>query len=213
MQNSGQRYPRRPRRPYRRNSNGYHDAYDDETEAEDEPYESEAADLVELPANGTRNAIIIGIVTGILSALQGILITLANAPLYRAANALDTSHPTSAATNIAFALAGLWCLTVFISIVLYFIGGFITGRVAVRRRLGFLAGFVAGAITELISFFTHYIPNYPGNQPANGMGGIAGVGGGILTLLILMLVLGVFGGLFGLLGATIATRRHAYYGG
>jgi len=41
------------------------------------------------------------------------------------------------------------------------------GKIAVRRRLGFLAGTYAGAIYYLITFLVSFLPGYPGDLIAN----------------------------------------------
>lgn len=92
-----------------------------------------------------------------------------------------------------------------------FIAGFVTGKVAVLRRMGFLTGFVAGAITYALSFFLNYIPGYPTHLASNGVRGLVAVGSGILASLIFLLLWGVIGGLVSLAGAWFATRKHPYY--
>ncbi len=214
MRDSGseQDYPLRPaRRRYGYRGNRRRYPFDKEDEAAlDEPAEDE--DFVPLlPPGGTQKAVIIGAGAGILCALQSMAITLFNAPTYQA---YDTATQQTVKQALAFTIFGYAMLTFFISLLIYLVAGFITGKVAVQRRRGFLAGFVAGAITYLVSFITHYIPNYPGNQhTAAGVGDVGTAFGSLLVILIFLLVWGLLGGLLSLLGAWLATRKHPYYTG
>ena len=92
-----------------------------------------------------------------------------------------------------------------------FVAGFVTGKVAVLRRMGFLTGFVAGAIIYTLSFLLNYIPGYPTHLAGSGVHGLVGVGSGILVSLIFLLVWGIIGGFASLAGAWFATRKHPYY--
>lgn len=213
MRDSGseQDYPLRPPRRrygYRGNGRRYHFNEEEDEAAVDEAAEDE--DFVPLlPPGGTQKALIIGAGAGILCALQSIAITLFNAPTYQA---YDTATQPAVKQALAFTTLGYAVLTFFVSLLIYLIAGFITGKVAVQRRRGFLEGFVAGAITYLASFITHYIPNYPGNQhTAAGVGDVGSASGGLLVILILLLLWGLIGGLVSLLGAWLATRRNPFY--
>jgi hypothetical protein len=86
--------------------------------------------------------------------------------------------------------------------------GFIVGKIAVRRRLGFLAGALAGAFFYLITFLASLIASYPGNLAGNGTTLTTG------SLVISCLLLGLWsigGGLVSLFGTWVATVRHPYY--
>lgn len=168
----------------------------------------------QLPHDRLKNALLIGVIAGILSALISIGITLANSSLYHTASATPAGKLTE---NIALALVGLQCLSFFVSLLISLAAGFIVGKIGVERRLGFLAGFLAGVLYYAIAvFLIRYIPAYPGNSavsasPTNG--GAGEVAGGIFVTLIFLFVVGIIGGLVSLLGAWIATRRHPYYAG
>ncbi len=219
MRDSEQEYPlHQPRR------NGQRHPFDDDTVDESdrqdkyhEPVEQERAPLhqreipssPQLPRGRFGKALIIGAVAGILCATQSIVITLVNSSTYRA---FATSGGQQAVQNaIAFTLFGLACLTFFISMIICLIAGFVTGKVAVERRTGFLAGFVAGMVTYALSFLLNYIPAYPTHLASSGGRELIGVSGGILVTLIFLLVWGIIGGLASLAGAWLATRRHPYY--
>jgi len=84
----------------------------------------------------------------------------------------------------------------------------IIGRIAVRRRLGFLAGALAGAVFSLIIFFVNLISSYPGNLTVNG----ATMTTGSLVISCLFLCLwSIGGGLVSVFGTWVATVRHPYY--
>jgi hypothetical protein len=160
-----------------------------------------------LPPNRTMRAIIIGVIAGVLCAAESVIVTLANAPIYQEASKATGNELSSIATTIA----GLACLTFLISLVIYFVAGYITGKVAIVRRLGFLAGLIAGAVNYAASFLKQYIPNYPGNVPASGSPSAGAIVGGFLVIVGFLVVSGLIGGLCGWFGARVATRRHPYY--
>lgn len=182
-------------------------------EAEQEyPLYSDETFTPELPPGRVQKALIIGVIAGVVCAIQSIGITLFNATTYQA---FDTARDTAVKNALAFTIVGYATLTFVITLFICLIAGFITGKIAVQRRLGFLAGFIAGLIIDAISFVTHYIPNYPGNQHTNGIG-IGDLGtafGGLIVILIFLLIWGIIGGLVSLLGARMATRKHPYYVG
>ena len=220
MRDSDQEYPlRQPRR------NGYQDQFDDDTEDElggegrsQEPvgpgqgplHQREIAVVPRLPRGLFRKTLLIGVIAGILCAIQSVVITFVNSPTYQTYAASNAQQTVKNA--LAFTIFGLACLTFFISMLICFSAGFITGKVAVERRMGFLAGFVAGVITYALSFLLpNYIPGYPTHLASSGGSGLIGVSGGILVSLIFLLVWGIIGGLASLTGAWLATRRHPYY--
>ncbi len=195
MQDADQQYP--PEQPY-----------DDETEVDfEDGYQGFASS--QLPHNRFTKALISGIIAGILCALQSVAITLLNSSTYQAYVTSGTQQ--SVQNSIALTLFGLACLTFAISVLICFFAGFVTGKVAVLRRMGFLTGFVAGAITYTLSFLLNYIPGYPTHLTSTGIHGLVEVGTGILASLVFLLVWGVIGGLVSLAGAWFATRKHPYY--
>lgn len=215
MQDSEQEYPlHQPRR------NGHRGRADDQTQPEREGqppsrYRQHNEGLVsQLPRNRLQNTLLIGAVAGILSALVSIGITFANSSLYSTASTTPVSKYT---LSLALTLVGLQCLSFFIILLLSFVGGFITGKVAIERRLGFVAGFLAGIIYYAVAIFLiRYIPGYPGNaaiSTTGSNGGAVGVAGGIVVTLVFLFVTGIIAGLVSLLGAWVATRRHPYYMG
>ncbi len=163
----------------------------------------------QLPHNRFTKALIIGIVAGLLCAILSVVITLINSSTYQTYVTSGTQQTVQNA--IALTLVGLACLTFGINILICFIAGFITGKVAVLRRMGFLTGFVAGSLIYTLSFLLNYIPGYPTHLASSGVRGLVGVGSGILVSLIFLLLWGIIGGLASLVGAWLATRKHPYY--
>lgn len=213
MRDPNQDYPVRP--PQQRARNPY--AQDDDTVPESRlprrsMHQREAPVQPTLPAGGARKMLGIALVAGILAAFANIITTLVNAPLYQQA-ASYAGHPSQMPLNIASAIFGLFVLTGVIGLVIYFIAGFITGRVAVARKFGFFGGFVASAIAQIIGFIVQYIPNYPGKINTGFSSNPLNVGGGLIAALVILVVVALIGGLLGWLGAKLATRRHPYYGG
>ncbi len=216
MRDAEQQYPL-----HQPGGNGRHHPFDDDTEDDlgglQEPvqpgqaplHQREVPSSPQLPRGHFSKALIIGLIAGILCAIQSVVITLVNASTYQT---YVTSGAQQTVQNaLAFTLFGLACLTFFISMLICFIAGFITGKVAVARRMGFLTGFVAGVITYALSFLLNYIPGYPTHLASSGSGGLIGVSGGIVVSLVFLLVWGLIGGLASLAGAWLATRRHPYY--
>ena len=154
----------------------------------------------------------ISLVAGILVGILNIVFTLVNAPLYQQA-ASYASHPSQMPLNVASAVFGLFVLTGVIGLIIYFIAGFIIGRVAVARKFGFLGGFIASAIAQIIGFIVQYFPNYPGKISTGISSNPLNIGGGLLTALIILVLVALIGGLLGWLGAKLATRRHPFYVG
>jgi hypothetical protein len=204
--------------------NGHHGVIDDQTEddgleAERFPrpgagslHQREVATTPDLPRGRVKNALIIGVIAGVLSIAQSIIITLVNAPTY---HAYDVTKDIAVKNALAFTIFGYAVLTFFITLLICLIAGFIVGKICVHRRLAFLAGFVAGIIIDATSFITRYIPQYPGNQQVSG-GSIDSAGvaaGSILIILAFLLVWGIIAGLVSLLGGWLATRKHPFYVG
>ncbi len=226
MANSDSEYPlRQPRR------GSHHDPFDADAEADDDLkqergartprtpryqqthgplHQRELPTTPHLPPHHMRDTFIIGVIAGIVVALQGIIITLVNTPAYNSVKAVAQSQLT---LSQAGTLVGLFCLMSFISLLIYFIAGYITGKKAVDRRLGFLAGFVAAVIANIIGYLVHLIPQYPDTTTPGFNGGPGGILGGLVGALILLVITGLVAGAIGYLGARIATRRHVYYTG
>ena len=164
----------------------------------------------QLPRNGLLYTLITGLLAGILSVLQSIALNLLNSGTFQQANKeIATSGGEHA--NTALALAGLAALTLLISLLICAAAGYIVGRIAVQRRLGFLAGALAGAITYMGAFAVRYIPHYPGNAVPSGSGSGGAIVGAIVLSIVFLLMWAIIGGLLGRLGAWIATRKHPYY--
>ena len=161
-----------------------------------------------LPRGHLRKALIIGVIAGLIATLQGIIITVANASLY---HTVSITPQNKLSLSLAEAVVGLLCLNLFISLIIYFAAGFITGKVAVDRRLGFLAGFAAEAVAYILGYIVQQVPGYPSAHATGFSGGLAGLSGGIITALILLVLAGVIAGLVSFFGAWLATRRHPYY--
>ena len=205
MRDADQQYPHQ-----QLEGNGSRQQFDDETEVElhdtDEPQGSVNP---QLPQYRFTKAVIIGIAAGLICAIQSVVITLVNSSTYQTYVTSGTQQTVQNA--VALTLFGLACLTFGISMLVCFIAGFVTGKVAVLRRMGFLTGFVAGVIIYTLSFLINYIPGYPTHLASSGDRGIVGVGSGILVSLIFLLLWGLIGGLASLAGAWLATRKHPYY--
>ena len=164
-----------------------------------------------LPPGGVRKMLSISLAAGILVAIVNIFFTLVNAPLYQQA-ARYAKNPTQMPLNVASSIFWIFVLEGIISLIVYFIAGFIIGRVAVARRLGFFGGFVASAISLIIGYIVGQVPNYPGSLNT-GFSNPLKAGGGIIAALIFLIIAGLVGGLMGWLGARLASRRHPYYVG
>jgi hypothetical protein len=206
MRDANQQYPL-----HQPGGNGRHQPFDDDAEDEfDDDILQEPIQLDQgLPQNRFSKALIIGLAAGIICAIQSVIIILVNSSTYRVYVTSGTQQTVQ--NTIAFTLFGLACLTFSISMLICFIAGFITGKVAVLRRMGFLTGFVAGATIYALSFLLNYIPGYPTHLASRGGSGLVGVGSGVVVSLIFLLVWGIIGGLVSLAGAWLATRRHPYY--
>ncbi len=222
MQDSDQGYPLKqpPRGPH-----AFDDFQDSETGGAPsiQPVESagtrpaplhqrEEPDRPKLPRGRLRNTLSIALIAGILASLQTILVTLLNAGTYReAASPQFAANPSSLPISVATTIFGLFCLTSVVGLAIYFIAGFITGRIAVSRRMGFLCGFVAAVIAQAVGFIVQYFPGYPGTVNSGVNGGLVGIGTGAIVAIVILVIVALIGGLVGLLGAWLATRRHPYY--
>jgi hypothetical protein len=165
-----------------------------------------AAMSFSLPERGLSYALIAGAIAGVLSALLTILIILINTGTFHAASLQIAVDRLTVKT--ALALAALELFTFVLGLLISFATGFVTGRIAVRRRLGFLAGMCAGAMYSLITFLVSLLPGYPGNLTTNG----APMTTTHLVISFLLLCLwSIGGGLVSLFGTWIATVRHPYY--
>ena len=176
--------------------------YEEEEEEEDPGYS--------LPPHRLRNALIIGVIAGVLCSVESIIIALVNTGNYQQASKFSSN---SLPVSLALTLVGIACLTFFIGLLICFLAGIITGKFVVQRRYGFLTGFIAGIVTYGISFLLNFIPTYPGHLPGSTTNNAGVVIGGIGVILILFLIWGVVAGLVSLFGTWFATRRHEYYVG
>lgn len=160
-----------------------------------------------LPQKGVAYALLIGALAAVISFVLNVVITFISASTFQqAARAGDNID-----YNTALAVVGLQCLNFFVSLLICFFAGYIIGKTAVRRRLGFYAGMLTGALLYLGSFLVRYIPNYPGNMPSSGATNAGMVAGGILISLLFLVIWALIGGLVGAWGARNATRHHPYY--
>ncbi len=194
--------------PQRRHSNGHRRSSNNDS-TYNKVSDGGMSDTL-LPPNGLRYALIIGGLAGLLSILQSVVVTLVNSSTFQQA-AKDTS--VKQLTGSETLVAGLGCLTFVVSLLICVVAGYIVGKVAVQRRLGFYAGALSGGITYLASFLVRYLPDYPDHLASTTTSGVGMVAGGLLVSLILLLVWSIIGGLLSLWGTWIATRKHPYYVG
>ena len=135
-----------------------------------------------------------------------ILIILINTGTFHAASLQIAVDRLTVKT--ALALAALELLMFLLGLIISFVTGIVVGRIAVRRRLGFLAGMCAEGIYFLITFLVSLLPGYPGNLIAN----TAPMTTIPLVISFLLLCLwSMGGGLVSLFGAWVATVRHPSY--
>jgi hypothetical protein len=158
------------------------------------------------PQRGLSSALIAGAIAGVFSALLTILITLVFTGTFHAASLQIAVDKLTVRT--ALALAGLELLNAALSLLIVFLVGLIIGRIAVRRRLGFLAGVLAGAVFSLTTFLVSLISSYPGNLAMNGT--VLTLGSLAIPFLLLCLW-SIGGGLVSLFGTWVVTVRHPYY--
>ncbi len=218
MRDPDQEYPRH--QPGR-GEHEHHDpfAIQEEGELEDVPrrrgrplHQRDAATTPQLPPGHAGKAMITGVVLGALVSLQGVLLTLKNADLYKEA-AKYVSTPGSEPVGIATSIFWLFLLGLAISAIIYFIGGLVIGRISVHRRWAFIGGFIGGLVSSIIGAILKQIPAYPNAGNTGFSGGMLGLGGGLVTLLIGAIILSVLAGLVTLLGGWLMTRHHPYYVG
>ena len=215
MRDPGQEYPRH------QSGHGEHEHHDPFAIQEEgelkEPqrrgrplHQRHAATTPQLPPGHARKAIITGIVLGVLASLQGVLLTLKNADLYKqAAKYVPSAEPVGLAGQIV----GIFFLGLAISVLIYFIGGLVIGRISVHRRWAFIGGFIGGAVSSVIGAILKQIPAYPNAGNTGFGGGMLGIGGGLVTLIVGTIILSVLAGLVTLFGGWLMTRRHPYYVG
>jgi hypothetical protein len=159
-----------------------------------------------LPRRGLYSAAIAGVIAGVLAALQTIVITLVNTGTFQTATQQIAVDRLTVKT--ALALAAWEILTFTLSLLLGFFAGLIVGRIAVRRRLGFLAGALAGAVFSLLLFFVSLISSYPGNLALHAT---TMTTGRLVISFLLLCLWSIGGGLVSLFGTWVATVRHPYY--
>ncbi|WP_052890916.1 YrzE family protein [Thermogemmatispora carboxidivorans] len=158
-----------------------------------------------LPERGTRYALISGLLMGVLVALVTIVLVLVNAGLFNEAHRQVMRDALT--VRVALLLAAIYGITWLVALIVAFIGGLILGRIAVRRRLGFLAGGVGGIVYSLLLWPTSFIPAYPGN-----LTGTATLDAGTAVLEVLWCLLwGLGGALVCLAGTWVASARHPHY--
>jgi hypothetical protein len=173
-------------------------------------HQREAASTPQLPPGHAGKAMITGVVLGALVSLQGVILTLKNADLYKeAAKYTQSSMPLGLATNILW----LFLLGLAISALIYFIGGLVIGKISVHRRWAFIGGFIGGLVSSIIGAILKQIPAYPNAGNTGFSGGMLGIGGGLVALIISAVILSVLAGLVTLLGGWLMTRHHPYYVG
>lgn len=216
MRDEEQEYPKhQPGRGEHNHHDPFEASVQEEGELEDSPrrrpvHQREAATTPELPRHHARRALITGIVLGILVSLQGVILTLLNAGVYKeAAKYLTNNMPLSLAST----LIGIFALGLGISILIYLLGGLVIGRISVHRRWSFIGGFIGGVVSSAIGALLKLIPSYPNAGNTGVSGGLLGFGGGLAALLISAIILGVLAGLVCLLGGWLMTRHHPYYVG
>jgi len=158
------------------------------------------------PQRGLYYALLAGVIAGVFSALLTILITLVFAGTFHAASLQIAVDKLTVKT--ALALAGLGLLNAALSLLIVFLVGLIMGKIAVRRRLGFLAGALAGAVFYLILFLVSLISSYPGNLVMNGT---AMTIGSLVIPFLLLCLWSMSAGLVSLFGTWVATVRHPHY--
>jgi hypothetical protein len=159
-----------------------------------------------LPRRGLYYAVIAGAIAGVFMALLTIVIVLLNTGTFHAASLQIAVDKLT--VNTALALAAWELLNVALCLIAGFLLGVIVGRIAVRRRLGFLAGALAGAVFYLITFLVSLISSYPGNLVVNRTPWATG---SLVIALLLLCLWSIGGGLVSLFGTWVVTVRHPHY--
>lgn len=221
MHESEQEYPLHQAR---QESHGHEDdEHDDDFLARTQPVpqrthrplrQREEIAMPELPRNRLKNAVIAGLIAGVLCSIENIIIVFANSATYQQAKTFnDAKPPVELSYSLALTLVGIAGLTFFIGLLIFLLAGFVIGKIAVQRRLGFLTGFIAGIVTYGISFLLNDIPNYPSHLSSSSPSNASAGGGGFFVILLFFLIWGIVAGLVSLFGTWLATRRHPYYVG
>ncbi|MDQ2888526.1 MAG: hypothetical protein M3Y39_20900 [Chloroflexota bacterium] len=200
MQDSERRRSlRRPIR-HREELDVSNEEYDEEySDAEDE---EDLLPAFVLPEHRLRFALLVGALTGILMIAIHFLVPFLDVAAFQKAATLGDKM----GYDTAVAVAGLDCLSTSLDIVVCAVLGYVIGRYAVQRRLGFFAGLLAGIVLYLGISIISYLPGYPGNASTPAFSPTF-----ILPLIIIALFYGIVGGLVSLLVTWITTRRHPYY--
>jgi len=215
MRDPDQNYPKHQTG---RGEHEHHDPFAIQEEGElEEPkhrdrglHQREEATTPQLPPGHARKAMITGVALGALVSLQGVIITLQNADVYKQA---AKEAPTGMSANVAFHILGLFLLGLLISTIIYFLGGLVIGKISVHRRWAFIGGFIGGLVSSLVGAILKQIPSYPNAGNTGFSGGMLGLGGGLVALLISVILLCMLAGLTALLGGWLMTRHHPYYVG
>jgi MFS family permease len=159
-----------------------------------------------LPHNGLPTALITGIIGGLFNVAISVVTTLMNTSTYQ--DAARSGDAMSLAT--AQLLFSLSCINYVVALVVSFVAGFIVGKLAVSRRLGFYTGALVGAVTYLGSALLQYIPNYPGHISSSTSSVMFTING-VLFMLLLTIIWAFVGALISLWGTFIASKKHPYY--
>ncbi len=157
-----------------------------------------------LPRNRLSVALLIGGAAGVVMALIYFIVPFLNTQAFQQAAKLGENM----SYNTAVTVTELRCVGIFLAIVICAFVGYLVGKYAVQRRLGFFAGLLAGAIFSLGQTISGYIPNYPGSAATPPFSPAY-----ILPFLAITLILGSLGGLISLLVTWMTTRRHPHYTG
>ncbi|HEX4204754.1 MAG TPA: YrzE family protein [Ktedonobacteraceae bacterium] len=152
------------------------------------------------------NALIAGIIVGILNALITLLVVFINSGTFTLARQQIAKNQLT--VNIALTVIALDLLLVVVGIVIGFFTGFVVGKISVRRRLGFLAGALAGGLYYLILFLVGLFQNYPGNLTVNKTPTSLG---SLLVAFLLLCLCVIAGGLISLFGTWVSTIKHPEY--
>jgi hypothetical protein len=156
-----------------------------------------------------RYAFNAGSTGGIFSALLHIVTVLLNASTFREARQEILRNTLT--VNTAFGVVVVQSLNLFVSLLIYFVVGFVIGKIVTRRSFGFLTGALAGTILFIATFLVSSLSAYPATRMLEGLIGTDMVGNGIVIALVFLCIWSITGGLVSLLGAWVATRKHPDY--